>query len=91
MYAAKRKSKGGGDAGLTGGKPIDGGIGDRRVGQAESGAEGEVPGCVEEVAVAGSGHVLIQVADDAEQVVKIIKKAHAEAGLEQPGPNGDAS
>jgi len=34
---------------------------------------------------------LIQIADDADEVVKIIKKAHAEAGLDRPGPNGDAS
>ena len=34
---------------------------------------------------------LLQIADDPEEVVKIIQKAHAEAGLERPGPNGDAS
>jgi uncharacterized protein (TIGR00730 family) len=34
---------------------------------------------------------LIQVADDPEEVVKIIKKAHAEAGFNQGLTNGDAS
>jgi uncharacterized protein (TIGR00730 family) len=34
---------------------------------------------------------LIQVADDPEEVVKIIKKAHAEAGFSQPVADGDAS
>jgi uncharacterized protein (TIGR00730 family) len=34
---------------------------------------------------------LIQVADDPEEVVEIIKKAHAEAGLNQAAANGDVS
>ena len=34
---------------------------------------------------------LFQIADDPEEVVKIIKKAHADAGIERPGENGDAS
>ncbi len=34
---------------------------------------------------------LVQVADDPEEVVQIIRKAHAEAGLNHPVANGDAS
>jgi uncharacterized protein (TIGR00730 family) len=34
---------------------------------------------------------LIQVVDDPEEVVRIIKKAHAEAGFNQAASNGDAS
>ena len=34
---------------------------------------------------------LIKVVDDPEEVVAIIKKAHAEAGYNQPITNGDAS
>jgi predicted Rossmann-fold nucleotide-binding protein len=34
---------------------------------------------------------LIQVVDDPEEVVEIIRKAHAEAGIHQLAPNGDVS